>query len=342
MAKKPKIVGYGICGPNEKRLEQTLKEFDRLCDETVILFNNADEDSKNLVKSYGFHTAQDDSEWGKWQWKIKEKFITNIVRRYKPDLCVALDMDEVFDKNLTKESLYGLYSTEFPAFYFYIVNLWDEGYNPDRNFWNIRVWKWSDELGTSFPRKNVHCGLAPEWVWARGMYVPYILKHYGLKDKEDRDKKTKRYEQYDPKARFITKEYYDSLKSFPHIEPFNEDKLHLEVVEYVNKYKQKYIKPMEKEEDLIIMKRKDNGEEITVDRKQQRSYEKQGFEFVNDYSEVKRVVEETVKTLTQEINTTNEPEESFRCGQCGKEFSSSKGLHGHKMGAHKTTYKWKR
>ena len=345
MAEKPKIVGYGICGPNEKRLEATFKEFARLCDETIILFNNAPLEYVELAKKYGFHTAQDNTEWGRWQWNIKEKFITRLIPQLKPDLLVALDMDEVFDKNLTKEKLYDLYKTEFPAFYFYIVNLWDDGYNPDRNFWNIRVWKWREDLGTAFPRKNVHCGLAPEWVWARGMYVPYILKHYGLKDKEDRERKVERYKKYDPEAKCIIKEYYQSLESNPQVMPFDEDKLHQDVVDYVHKYKQSFVEPMNQKEDLIIIKTL-AGEEAVVPKKQQAIYEKQGCEIVGDYKAVEQTLNEILdakeETKDEEIEIVNEEptQEVFICSDCQKQFPSGRALNAHKIGAHKKSYKW--
>jgi hypothetical protein len=70
-----KIIGYGICGPNEKYLTQTLDCFKSLCDHTVILGNNIDDDSERLIKSYGFDLLKDNREWGLNQHKIKEEFV---------------------------------------------------------------------------------------------------------------------------------------------------------------------------------------------------------------------------------------------------------------------------
>jgi len=334
-----RVIGYGVCGKNEPYLEATLKEFERLCDETIICCNNATKKEIDLISKYGFMTVFDDREWGKIQWKIKEDFVTNYVAKLKPDMCIALDADEVFDKNLTREGVEKLYRSNFRAFYFRIINLWDEGYQPERSFWNIRMYKWNGE--TTFPRKNLHCGLAPEWVWGQGFYAPYILKHYGLKDKERREQKAKRYDKYDPKARFIAKEYYDSLRSSPQVEVFDEDKLHQEVVEYVNDIKQKYIKPMEKKENLVIMKNRDTGVGITVEKAKMDDYIRQGFAYVEDYGALENELDEILEP-TNTLEPVEEPEEIFKCGQCGKELTSKRALRGHTMGAHqqKKDKKW--
>ena len=43
--------------------------------------------------------------------------------------------------------------------------------------------------GHKFEEKALHCGLAPKIAYQYGNYAPFILKHYGLKDKEDRERK---------------------------------------------------------------------------------------------------------------------------------------------------------
>jgi len=280
---KPKIVGYGIVGPHEPYLAATLHEFARLCDEVILCFNNPTIEERNLVQSFGFKHVEDNREWGIHQWKIKEDFVTKHVSLLKPDLCVCLDMDEVFDKNLTKEELYKLYELPFEAYYFRIINLWDDGYAPDRSFWNIRAWKWVEQWGTTWPKKNVHCGLAPNWTWGRAYYVPFILKHYGLQDADRREMKAKRYDKYDPNAKFMSRDYYNALRAKVHTLPFDEDALHKEVVQYVHDIKQKYVKPAMKNEDLVQVKIP-NGEIVTVQRAKLSDYIKRpGHEYIGDY-----------------------------------------------------------
>lgn len=292
-----KIVGYGIVGPNEPYLAETLKEFARLCDDVILCFNNPTMAERDLVESFGFKHVEDVREWGVNQWRIKEDFVTKHVAMLRPDMCVCLDMDEVFDKSVTKESLLKLYETPFEAFYFRIINLWDDGYAPDRSFWNIRAWKWNDEYGTRWPRKALHCGLGPDWTWTRGFYAPHLLIHSGLKDKERRELKAKRYDKYDPNAKFMSKDYYDALRKETHILPFDENKILEEVVQYVHDIKQKYVNPSMQTQDLIQIKIP-NGEIVTVPRSKKADYLKRpGHEFVGDY----KIVVDKLDALLEEM-----------------------------------------
>lgn len=295
MNRNPKIVGYGICGPNEPYLEHTLIEFKRLCDDVIICGNNITQKERALIKRYGFGLVEDDREWGINQWKIKQDFVTNTVSKFKPDLCVCMDMDEVFDKNLTKEDLRRMYQLPFEAFYFRIINLWDDGYAPDRTFWNIRAWKWIPEFGTLWPKKNVHCGLGPEWTWGRGWYTPYILKHYGLKDKERREQKARRYQLYDPKAQWMSREYYDSLTSMLRTEPFDEDKLHEETAKYVHDIKQKYVAMNKRQEDEVVYIKIPDGSICPIPKAKLNDYLKRpGHEYISDVNPVMAEVEQAM------------------------------------------------
>lgn len=334
----PNIVGYGICGPGEadKYLEQSLKEFERLCDDVIILLNNATQKEVELIDKYGFKTVTDNREWGKLQWKIKEDFVSKHVAQLKPDLCVCIDMDEVFDKHLTKEKLVEMYNQPWEAFYFLIVNLWDSGYNKTRNFWNIRAWKWKPEFGFQWPRKNVHCGLGPEWTWARAYYSPYILKHYGLKEKSVRDAKVKRYEKYDPKAQFITPEYYHSIASEYVADEFDEEKLHQEVVDFVIKTNQKYYyRPMNEEQQIAYIELKQNGTIVAVPKKKIDDYVKQGHKYVGDHEQIEKdlddILNDPIDDPVEEPSVATE----YTCDKCDFSTDNKRKLQGHKIGAHK-------
>lgn len=234
-----RVIGYGICGPGEAKryMRETLEEFARLCDEVMILCNNTHPDEEDaMIEEFGFHMVQDTREWGKLQWKIKEDFVSNHVSKIaRPgDVMVCLDMDERFDRFMTKE---WLLTMPFDAYKVFVVDLWNdpEHYKPESCFWNTRIWRWIGN--TEWVRKPVHCGLAPRWANAYNRYAPFLLIHKGLMAKEDRERKIKRYEKYDPHAVHLAKPYYAMLHS-DRADPFDEDALHETIATEVATYKQ--------------------------------------------------------------------------------------------------------
>lgn len=206
---RPRVLGYGVCGPNERYLTATLDEFRRLCDEVVVCLCQADAATEATVRSYGFHVVRDDREWGTSQHLIKGEFVASLAA-YSPEWLICLDMDETFDPEFTRDD-FDRYAALCDAMYVYIVNLWDDGWNRQWSFWNVRAWKWNGV--TEFENRPLHCGLAPKWAYHYGSNVPVALIHSGLKERADRLRKVERYRRYDPRARYRDKSYYDALES---------------------------------------------------------------------------------------------------------------------------------
>lgn len=213
-----KIVGIGVAGPGEasRYMRATLEEFKRLCDEVIIVTCNATTKEKNLIKKYGFKTYEDNREWGKDQPNIKTDLLTK-AGELSPDWIIALDMDEIFAPEFTREEALRLASGDEIAWYFLIVNLYNdrEHFAHDvgiQRFWNIRFYKYAPEHGLQFQRKNLHCGLGPPIMYKYGWHAPYYVEHYGLMEKEDRQRKAERYKQYDPRAVFKNRVYYEDLE----------------------------------------------------------------------------------------------------------------------------------
>ena len=100
-----RIVGYGVCGPNEKRIVEALEDFRRLCDFTIICCNNCDQKTKETIKDFGFERVDDNREWGKYQNQIKEDFVRTHVNKLKPDVTLCKDLDEIYDPRLTREGI---------------------------------------------------------------------------------------------------------------------------------------------------------------------------------------------------------------------------------------------
>jgi len=212
-----RIIGIGVVGPGEadRYMRATLEEFKRLCDDVILATCNATQKEKDLIDEYGFHHYEDNREWGKEQPNIKTDLLTKAVE-LGPDWVIALDMDEVFAPEFTREEALRLAGGDEIAWYFLVVNLYNDRdhFAHDvgiQRFWNIRFFKFLPEYGLQYQRKNLHCGLAPPIMYKYGWHAPYYLEHYGLMKKEDRDRRVERYAKYDPKAQFKGRVYYDDL-----------------------------------------------------------------------------------------------------------------------------------
>lgn len=291
-----KTIGYGICGPGEanRYMRATLEEFKRLCDEVVILCNNTGVEEHKLIDEFGFKRVSDRREWGKFQWRIKQDFIERDIKQIakEGDILVCLDMDEVFHKDLTRE---WLVNAPLDAYKVFIVDIWNDPdhFKLDSCFWNVRIWRWNGD--TQFKVKPVHCGLAPEWTYKYNRHAPFILKHYGLMLKEDRDRKLKRYEKYDPTAEHLGQVYYDMLKD-DSARPFDENQIQSQIVEEVATYKE--TKPREKtmsekNKPRFAYVRNPHGEVIDIPEKHlQMTLKRGGFEFISWADEQEEEIEE--------------------------------------------------
>jgi hypothetical protein len=210
-----KIVGIQVCGPHEKYLEKSLNEFKRLCDDAIIATNNADENTIKTIESFGYNHYEDNREWGIYQPDIK----TNLLEKageLKPDWIIALDADEVFAPEFTREEAEKLANGKEVAYYFLVVNLYNDEQHfahstGIQRFWNIRFYKYMPEFGLQFLRKSLHCGLGPPITYKYGWHAPFYLLHYGLMLPEDRERKQARYRKYDPKKIYKAGTYYDEL-----------------------------------------------------------------------------------------------------------------------------------
>lgn len=204
-----------VVGPNEKYLDKSLSEFKRLCDDAIIATNNADENTTKIIESFGFSHYADNREWGIYQPDIKTDLLTR-AGKLNPDWIIALDSDEVFAPEFTREEAEKLADGNEIAYYFLVVNLYnDEEHFAHskgiQRFWNIRFYKYMPEFGLQFLRKSLHCGLGPPITYKYGWHAPFYLLHYGLMLPEDRERKQARYRKYDPKKIYKAGTYYDEL-----------------------------------------------------------------------------------------------------------------------------------
>lgn len=243
-----KIVGQLVCGPGEadRYLEDTLKEFKRLTDETIVCLCNAGEKEKELVERYGFQHYEDNREWGRWQYEIKTGLLARIRESvgYQPEYILALDADETvptLDRTKLERIAEGRESCHL-----YVVNLWNDEsrYSKALSFWNVRVYRMPSEGNSQFTRKPVHCGNAPPVAYAvppAQSYVPHILLHKGLMKKEDRMRKVERYQRYDPNAIHKGREYYDALSHDGPGSPYVQEEVIAKITAYCENLRPKVL-----------------------------------------------------------------------------------------------------
>lgn len=223
-----RIIGFSVIGKGEadRYLENTLREFKRLCDDALIVCNNTDPKTEALITQYGYEWYRDDRTWGENQDKIKTDLLKRLGETKNPDWIIALDADETFAPEFTRAEAERLASTDEIAWYFLVVNLYndEQHFAHDKGiqrFWNIRFYKYLPEHGLTFLKKALHCGLAPPIAYKYGWHAPYYLLHYGLMLPEDRQRKVERYRQYDPKAIYKNHVYYDDLGRELKMHPFD-------------------------------------------------------------------------------------------------------------------------
>lgn len=270
MSNRYKIIGYGVCGKNEKYIKGTLDKFKELCDHVVIVCNNTDARTKHLIESYGFEIREDDREWGYQQNVIKEDLVKTL-GAYNPDWLVCMDMDEVLD--IDRET-FEKQADQCDSMYVYIVNMWNEGWKRQWSFWNIRAWKWNGI--TKFVNRPLHCGLAPEWAYHYGSYVPTILWHYGLKDKEVRERKVNRYLKYDPNAVYRDRSYYTGLMDNT-CDELDVQFIKDSIAKEVGTIKRKNIQPVKKKVFYMVEK---DGRQFDIPEAQLQETLKRGFKLI--------------------------------------------------------------
>lgn len=208
------IWAYLIVGKGEadRYLEEVLNQL--WVDKIAICLNNVDDKTRKLCQQKGHLVIEDDREWGKNQWRIKEDFLKQIPLQ-NGDWVWCLDSDEIFDKRFTRERAEELMSSQTDISYqFWCIQLWDDEnhWRPDMSFPNVRFWKYIPEFPMHWHPTPLHCGLAPEYAYKFPTDSGMIFKHYGLMTQEERDRRIARYDKYDPSEKYKAPSWYKGLK----------------------------------------------------------------------------------------------------------------------------------
>jgi hypothetical protein len=332
-----KIVGYGICGAGEadRFMRRTISQMKELCDDVIILLNNATQKEKQLASSLGCRTIFDNREWGKFQNHIKESLLRDHVTPQNPDACLTLDMDEVLSEKVDRQVLEELTKWHSTAFYF--VQHWndEQTYNDEFGFWSVRFFKWNGD--TRFLNRPLQCGLVPKWALDHCSYAPHYIKHYGLMSKEDRQRKVERYEKYDPDNKYLPT-YYKKLKTKSEGLLFSHDSFQETLEREVAKYGDQIKIMINEEKEKFWYVKNPHGQIIDIpDRHLQEVLRKPGFTLLSKEpivllgNDVKTtsIAKAVSKSEEQTIEADANNPQSLICETCKFEAKSVFGLRVH-------------
>jgi len=210
------ITTFMVVGPGEadRWLEQTMRQL-HWADRITVCLNNAGDKERDIVEKYADYIREDNQEWGKFQWRIKQDYLDDLAGRFDLDWVWTLDADEIFDSRFTRETAERMGAGHDVSWYFWCLQLWNDEENVrlDLSFPNIRFYKYDAALGPHFQTTALHCGLAPRYAYKYGSQSGFYFKHYGLMLPEDRAKKVARYNKYDPNAKYKAETWYKGLRN---------------------------------------------------------------------------------------------------------------------------------
>lgn len=340
------VVGTGEV---HRYLKRTLPDMAALVDEVVVACNATDKATRKYLAEFQQATAYDMTkyEWGREQWKIKDICYRKFITPRRPDWVLCLDSDELLDQRIARSGLEELASRNEIAFTFWCIQLWnddkhmrvDGGWG---NFRNVRFYKHIPEADPSFQRTPLHCGLAPKYAYNWAADSEFVFEHYGYMKAADRERKIARYQKYDPKALYHTKEWYDSIGQPGHIVEYDREafpsNLHYTPkqipIEKVIKQKtdmktymvrnphDRLVSMDEAGVFTIFEKNKDGG--VGVPKRGKEGYALVGAEDIIPKKEIPIV--DTLEPIEEE--NAAKPE-TFSCAICGFEAKSAGGLSSH-------------
>lgn len=164
---------------------------------------------------------------------ILRKKAWDSIKPFRPKWVLALDADEVFEKNVSQKIKTLINIPFVDALSFRFFDMWNENEYRDDKLWNAHkrfftiMCRYSPDFIYKWKETNQHCGRTPKNIKFLSTFnVDIKIMHYGWAKESDRLTKYNRYMELDKDGKSGSLEHYKSiLDKNPHLLPFNNEDL---------------------------------------------------------------------------------------------------------------------
>lgn len=186
-------------------VEQWLRNIEKLVDEIVVVDNGSTDGTLEILQRSPKVVSIDQTEgFDEGRDKI---LVYNRAKERNPDWILWLDVDEIFEKNLTREKLDKMMnSKKVTKYWFRRFHLHKDEQHFEASFKKIfqisspdRI-LWKDQPTGHFNNEKIHNGLI-RGITGRNKLSHFRIKHYGQLDKEYLKRKTDLYISIDPEQK---------------------------------------------------------------------------------------------------------------------------------------------
>ena len=203
-----------------------------LIDELVVVCDKSDkatvDELMTLQKYYQitiyYHSFK---LFGRAENVLRERAIQYAISK-NPLGIIPIDADEFLDEEINRQTLLDLLSSGV-GYDFKLAHYWgdEETVRIDGIFAhqkNVRLFRYCSEQSQKFYDRNIHCGSAPIYAYAKRKDTDFILKHFGYIRHKDVRAKKERQLKYDPKMQLENPDLYKRMVKEGETMKFNKSK----------------------------------------------------------------------------------------------------------------------
>ncbi|MBR3220481.1 glycosyltransferase [Candidatus Saccharibacteria bacterium] len=215
-------------------LEEVITAVKPLLKNAVILDNASTDDTIELVKKAlkgtPHHIIKNQTNHFAKEYKSRSRLWRETIKT-NPDWILALDADEVLERNALKVIPELLKNPDVDVYGFPLYDFWQPDFYRDDALWSAHknfadvLIRYQPKFRYKYPRRNHHCARLPENAIKILPYCHYPLriKHLGWLRDEDKKAKYDRYLKMDPEGKYGSIAQYQSiLDEHPNLTKFEE------------------------------------------------------------------------------------------------------------------------